>query len=57
VLFKSLPESYSPSSADNFEVKTKIKLKLSHKAFSTEEILVLTDLKEINLKVTITLFR
>ena len=57
MLFKSLPESYSPSSADNFEVKTKIKLKLSHKAFSTEEILVLTDLKEINLKVTITLFR
>jgi len=52
VPFKSLPYSYSPSFADNFEVRTKIKLKLSHKAFNSEEILVLTDLKEINVMVT-----
>jgi hypothetical protein len=57
VPFKFLPESYPPSFADNFEVKTKIKLNLRQKAFSAEEILVLTDLKEINVNVTITLFR
>ena len=54
--FKFLPESYSPPFADNFEVKTNIKLKLSHKEFSTEEILIFTDLKENNVKVTIMLF-
>jgi hypothetical protein len=57
VPFKVLPESYPPSYADNFEVKMKIKLKFSYKAFSAEESLVLTDLKELSVELTIILFR